>query len=283
MGDVWFRFAESSAGQVTGGRCGRSGRRGWVRIVLGVVHGGVRASAASSSSASAASSSAAGAPASSASSASPAGSPRAAGTPTPSGAGSTSPGSTGRPAARPRTCRSKRGLRRGPPGRSTSPSTSRTPPPLAAPSTGTPGCRWPQGRRSAQVGAAAARSTTAGAVVVTLAPGQTANALLRIVQALNYPQATCSPTATTYLRVYPPNQTTADPPALQVDRVHVDLGQAADDRRGAGGRRGAPTAGCRVAAARRCLRLGGWRSAGRQAARAGPGLRAWTRALDQSR
>ena len=44
---------------------------------------------------------------------------------------------------------------------------------------------------------------------MTLAPGQTANALLRITQALNYPSATCSPTATTYLQIYPPNQTTA--------------------------------------------------------------------------
>jgi hypothetical protein len=43
---------------------------------------------------------------------------------------------------------------------------------------------------------------------VTLAPGQTANALLRITQALNYPSATCSPSATTYLQIYPPGQTT---------------------------------------------------------------------------
>ena len=43
---------------------------------------------------------------------------------------------------------------------------------------------------------------------MTLAPGQTANALLRITQALNYPSATCSPTKTTYLQIYPPNQTT---------------------------------------------------------------------------
>jgi hypothetical protein len=45
--------------------------------------------------------------------------------------------------------------------------------------------------------------------LVTLSPGQTANALLRITQALNYPSATCSPKATTYLQVYPPNQTAA--------------------------------------------------------------------------
>ncbi len=44
---------------------------------------------------------------------------------------------------------------------------------------------------------------------MTLAPGQAGNALLRIVQAMNYPTATCSPAPTTVLRVYPPNQTTA--------------------------------------------------------------------------
>jgi len=74
---------------------------------------------------------------------------------------------------------------------------------------GYPGVSLAAGSPAAQVGAAAARSTTAAPAVVTLAPGQTANALLRIVQALNYPQATCSPTATTYLRIYPPNETQA--------------------------------------------------------------------------
>lgn len=48
---------------------------------------------------------------------------------------------------------------------------------------------------------------TAAPTVVTLAPGQTANALLRVVDALNFPTATCSPTSTTQLRIYPPNQT----------------------------------------------------------------------------
>jgi hypothetical protein len=73
---------------------------------------------------------------------------------------------------------------------------------------GYPGVSLAAGSPATQVGAAASRSTTAAATVVTLAPGQMANALLRIVQALNYPQATCSPSATTYLQIYPPNQTT---------------------------------------------------------------------------
>jgi hypothetical protein len=74
---------------------------------------------------------------------------------------------------------------------------------------GYPGVSLGTGMPFAQVGAAATRSTTTAATVVTLAPGQTANALLRVVEALNYPQATCSPTSTTYLQIYPPGQTTA--------------------------------------------------------------------------
>jgi hypothetical protein len=64
------------------------------------------------------------------------------------------------------------------------------------------------GKPVTQVGQAASRSTVTGPSVVTLAPGKNANALLRITQALNYPKGTCSPTKTTYLQIYPPNQTT---------------------------------------------------------------------------
>jgi hypothetical protein len=59
-----------------------------------------------------------------------------------------------------------------------------------------------------QVGAAASRSTATAAAVVTLAAGQSANATLRIVEAGNYPTATCKPTATTFLQIFPPGQTT---------------------------------------------------------------------------
>ena len=59
-----------------------------------------------------------------------------------------------------------------------------------------------------QVGAAASRSTATAASVVTLGPGQSANATLRIVDAGNYPTATCQPTPTTYLQIFPPGQTT---------------------------------------------------------------------------
>ena len=74
---------------------------------------------------------------------------------------------------------------------------------------GYPGVSLASGTPLAQVGAAATRSSTAAPTLVTLAPGATANALLRITQALNYPSATCTPKATTYLQVYPPNQTVA--------------------------------------------------------------------------
>jgi hypothetical protein len=59
-----------------------------------------------------------------------------------------------------------------------------------------------------QVGAAASRSTATAATAVTLDAGQSANATLRIVEAGNYPTATCKPTATTFLQIFPPGQTT---------------------------------------------------------------------------
>jgi hypothetical protein len=73
---------------------------------------------------------------------------------------------------------------------------------------GYPGVSLAAGSPVTQVGAAASRSTTAGPTLVTLPPGGVANSLLRITVAQNYPSATCSPKATTYLQIYPPNQTT---------------------------------------------------------------------------
>ena len=73
---------------------------------------------------------------------------------------------------------------------------------------GYPGVSLAAGSPVTQVGQAAARSTETSPTMVTLAPGKNANALLRITQALNYPTAKCSPTKTTYLQIYPPNQTT---------------------------------------------------------------------------
>ena len=73
---------------------------------------------------------------------------------------------------------------------------------------GYPGVSLAAGKPVTQVGAAAARSTTAGPTLVTLQPGGTGNALLRVTVAQNYPSAACSPRTTTYLQIYPPNQTT---------------------------------------------------------------------------
>ena len=58
-----------------------------------------------------------------------------------------------------------------------------------------------------QIGLAAKRGGTTPVTLVTLAPGASANAMLQIVDALNFPPATCNPTKAAFLRVYPPNQT----------------------------------------------------------------------------
>jgi hypothetical protein len=73
---------------------------------------------------------------------------------------------------------------------------------------GYPGVALAGGTPVTQIGAAAARSTASSPRLVTLAPGKTANALLRITQAENYPASRCAPKASTYLQIYPPNQTT---------------------------------------------------------------------------
>ena len=72
---------------------------------------------------------------------------------------------------------------------------------------GYPGVSLVKGPPYTQIGLAANRSTTTPKKLVTLAPGATANALLQIVDALNYPSATCGPTKATALKIYPPNQT----------------------------------------------------------------------------
>jgi len=73
---------------------------------------------------------------------------------------------------------------------------------------GYPGVSLAGGHPVAQVGQAAAEDPTTPRKLVTLAPGQVANALLRIVDALNYPTSKCGPVKTQWIQVYPPNQTT---------------------------------------------------------------------------
>jgi len=72
---------------------------------------------------------------------------------------------------------------------------------------GYPGVSLVTGPPYTQIGLAARRSTSTPRTLVTLAPGATANALLQIVDALNYPSASCGPTKATALKIYPPNQT----------------------------------------------------------------------------
>jgi hypothetical protein len=72
---------------------------------------------------------------------------------------------------------------------------------------GYPGVSLQGGSPAAQVGAAAARSTTTPPSLVTLAPGAVANAQLQVTVAGNYPASTCNPEPATSLLVYPPNQT----------------------------------------------------------------------------
>jgi Protein of unknown function (DUF4232) len=73
---------------------------------------------------------------------------------------------------------------------------------------GYPGVSLVSGPPYTQIGLAAKRNASSTPVkLITLAPGATANSQLQIVDALNYPSATCGPTQATALKVYPPNQT----------------------------------------------------------------------------
>jgi Protein of unknown function (DUF4232) len=58
-----------------------------------------------------------------------------------------------------------------------------------------------------QIGPAAKRTATAPVKLITLRPGATANSLLQIVDALNFPTGNCNPVKAAYLRIFPPNQT----------------------------------------------------------------------------
>jgi hypothetical protein len=72
---------------------------------------------------------------------------------------------------------------------------------------GYPGVSLVTGPPYKQIGLAAKRSTSSSKKLVTLAAGATANAQLQIVDALNFPSASCGPTKATALKIYPPSQT----------------------------------------------------------------------------
>ena len=71
---------------------------------------------------------------------------------------------------------------------------------------GYPGVSLAGGSPPAQIGAAASRNPVSALVLVTLAPGAVANAVLQVTVAGNYPASTCHPAAASTLVVYPPNQ-----------------------------------------------------------------------------
>jgi Domain of unknown function (DUF4232) len=79
----------------------------------------------------------------------------------------------------------------------------------AAPCTlyGFPGVSLVSGPSHTQLGPAAKRARTTPVKLVTLAPSATAHAVLQIINALNFPAATCHPAKASAVRVYPPNQT----------------------------------------------------------------------------
>jgi hypothetical protein len=60
-----------------------------------------------------------------------------------------------------------------------------------------------------QIGAPATEDPTFPRQLVTLAPGDTAHAELKVADAQNYPASTCHPAAAHRLKVYPPGQTSA--------------------------------------------------------------------------
>jgi hypothetical protein len=73
---------------------------------------------------------------------------------------------------------------------------------------GYPGVALAGGSPVTQIGAPASRSTASAPKLVSLAAGATANALVQITEAGNYPASKCGPTPSTYMQIYPPNQTT---------------------------------------------------------------------------
>src|SRR5215471_8773721 len=73
---------------------------------------------------------------------------------------------------------------------------------------GYPGVALAGGSPVTQIGAPASRSTASAPKLLTLAAGATANALVQITEAENYPASKCGPTPSTYMQIYPPNQTT---------------------------------------------------------------------------
>lgn len=74
--------------------------------------------------------------------------------------------------------------------------------------TGYPGVSFGAGKPVAQLGQPAARDPLFPTKTVTLIPGAHAFTVLQVGDAGNWPASTCDPAPTTYLRIYPPNNST---------------------------------------------------------------------------
>jgi hypothetical protein len=72
---------------------------------------------------------------------------------------------------------------------------------------GYPGVSFVTGQGGSQVGSAAQRDPTQPARSIVVAAGGVAHATLRVVQAANFPAASCKPTAVSTLKIFPPGQT----------------------------------------------------------------------------
>jgi Protein of unknown function (DUF4232) len=72
---------------------------------------------------------------------------------------------------------------------------------------GYPGVSLQTAKPRHQIGKPAKENPATPRQLVTLQPQAAANALLRIVEAGNYPAGVCGPMTAHYLQVYPPNQT----------------------------------------------------------------------------
>jgi hypothetical protein len=72
---------------------------------------------------------------------------------------------------------------------------------------GYPGVSFVTGQGGSQIGSAATRDTTQPAATIVLAAGGVAHATLRVVQAANFPAASCKPTTANTLKIFPPGQT----------------------------------------------------------------------------
>ena len=85
---------------------------------------------------------------------------------------------------------------------------------------GYPGVSLTTGKPVTVIGKGAQENPATPRRLVTLQPRTSANAVLRIVDAQNYPASKCDPKNSTYLQVYPPNQT------VPVRIKHVTVGCA---------------------------------------------------------